>query len=160
MGPKKNDPKKGAAVVQGQAPTFTITEDELNQRLQLELSKNMWKRCNPGFNHMAVSRLSKTQEEFLYDEDNVRDDLTRFTFVFVSSHAHATCGRQSVCMATVIHARGGGKYPATREGVGRVCNKVFFDGTDTWFCGNARPSATCVHTHTYTHILVIDTHVG
>ena len=49
-----------------------ITEDELNQRLQLELSKNMWKRCNPGFNHMAVSTLSKTQEEFLYDEDNVR----------------------------------------------------------------------------------------
>lgn len=49
-----------------------ITEDELNQRLQLELSKNMWKRCNPGFNHMAVSTLSTTQEQFLYDEDNVR----------------------------------------------------------------------------------------
>ena len=48
-----------------------VTENELNMRLQLELSKNMWKRCNPGFNHAAVSTLSTTQEEFLYDEDNI-----------------------------------------------------------------------------------------
>jgi predicted Zn-dependent protease len=30
MPPKKNDPKKPVAVA-GQAPTFTITEDELNE---------------------------------------------------------------------------------------------------------------------------------
>ena len=64
-----------------------ITEDELNQRLQLELSKNMWKRCNPGFNHMAVSRLSKTQEEFLYDEDNVRSLFIAVTFTQTHTYA-------------------------------------------------------------------------
>jgi len=49
-------------------PHKTLSAKELEIKLGVELSKNMWRRCNPAYNIGTHGGVSSSQDAFVYDE--------------------------------------------------------------------------------------------
>mmetsp|Transcript_1492 Transcript_1492/g.1700 ORF Transcript_1492/g.1700 Transcript_1492/m.1700 type:complete len:150 (-) Transcript_1492:284-733(-) len=48
-----------------------MTTGEVQGKMGVELSKNLWRRCNPGYNVGSATFQSTTKSDYVYDADEV-----------------------------------------------------------------------------------------